>query len=106
MNRFGFQLVKQLMVIMVWNPSGFHVIQALPSGCNFNTGCHRRESEIREPLSEWRREQAAGASRKLIVHADNTRRHMAAAAQEFTEDNGLERAIHPQYSPDLAPFDF
>jgi transposase len=41
-----------------------------------------------------------------IVHADKARPHTAAASQEFIEENGFERAIHPQYSPDLAPYDF
>jgi hypothetical protein len=31
---------------------------------------------------------------------------MAAASQEFMEENGLERAIHPPYSQDLTPSDF
>jgi hypothetical protein len=35
-----------------------------------------------------------------IVRADNdnARPHTAAASQEFMEENGLERAIHPPYS--------
>jgi histone-lysine N-methyltransferase SETMAR len=41
----------------------------------------------------------------LIVHADNTRPHTATAPQEFMNEDGLERAIHPPYSPDLAPSD-
>jgi hypothetical protein len=31
---------------------------------------------------------------------------MAAASQEFMEENRLERAIHPRYSQDLAPSGF
>jgi hypothetical protein len=96
--------MQNVMVAIVWNPSGFHLIGVLPSKCKFNSSYHRRE--ILEPLSEWRREQAGGASRKLIVHADNARPHIAAASQEFMEENGLERAIHTPYAPDLAPSDF
>jgi hypothetical protein len=86
---------KTLMVNIVWNPSGFHLRRFFLSECKFNSNYHRRE--IVEPLSEWRREQADGAGRTLIVHADNARLHMyiAAASQEFMEENGLERAIHP-----------
>jgi histone-lysine N-methyltransferase SETMAR len=42
----------------------------------------------------------------LIVHTDNAFQHTAAASQEFMEKNGLERVIHPPYSPDLVPSDF
>jgi hypothetical protein len=42
----------------------------------------------------------------VIVHHDNARPRTAAPSQQFMEENGLERAIHPSYSPDLAPFDF
>jgi histone-lysine N-methyltransferase SETMAR len=44
----------------------------------------------------------------MIVHANTARPHAytAAASQEVMEENGLGRAIHPVYSPDLAPSDF
>jgi hypothetical protein len=44
----------------------------------------------------------------LIVYADNARPHTAAAAtsQKFMEENGMIRAPHPYYSPDLTPSDF
>jgi hypothetical protein len=45
-------------------------------------------------------------NRKLSVYADNARAHTAAASQEFMEENGLERAIHPLYSQDVAHSDF
>jgi histone-lysine N-methyltransferase SETMAR len=35
-----------------------------------------------------------------------TRPHMSAASHEFVEENGMARAHHPPYSPDLAPSDF
>jgi hypothetical protein len=94
------------MVIIVCNPSGFHLIGVLLNGCKFNISDYRRE--ILEPLSEWQREQTGGANRNLIVHADNARpyTYTAAASQEFMEENGLERAIHQPYSPDLASHDF
>jgi hypothetical protein len=43
---------------------------------------------------------------KFTVYAHSTRQHTAAASQEFMEENGLERAIHPPYSSDLAPSGF
>jgi hypothetical protein len=99
MNRCDFHLVT-----IAWNPNGFHLIHLLPSGCKFNSSYYRRE--ILELDSEWGREQIGDAGRKLIVHADNARSHTAAASQEFMEENGRERAIHPPHSSDLAPSDF
>jgi hypothetical protein len=76
------------MVTIVWNPSGFHLISVLPNGCKFNSSYYR--IKIFEPLSELRREQAGGADRKLIVHADNAAPHTAAASQEFMDENELD----------------
>jgi hypothetical protein len=64
---------KTLMVTIVCNPSGFHLLRILPSRCKFNSSYYRKE--ILEPLSEWQSEQAGGAGRKLIVHADKARLH-------------------------------
>jgi hypothetical protein len=32
---------QRLMVTIVWNSSGFHLIRVLPSGCKFNSSCYR-----------------------------------------------------------------
>jgi hypothetical protein len=42
----------------------------------------------------------------LIVHADNAGPHTATVSQEFMEENGQARAIHPLSAPDLASSDF
>jgi histone-lysine N-methyltransferase SETMAR len=45
-------------------------------------------------------------NRKEIVHSDNARPHTAKKVSDFLEQNGMEKAPHPPYSPDLAPCDF
>jgi transposase len=92
------------MVTIVGNPNGFHLIGVLSSGCKFNSSCYGRE--ILEPFSKWRREQADGAGRKLIIHADNARPRTAAASQEYMEENGITRTRYPPYSLDFASSDF
>jgi hypothetical protein len=94
------------MVTIVWNPTGFHGRRLLPSGCKFNSSYYRNEIPI--PLSDWRSEQAGAGSRRLMVHVDNARTHTAAvtASQKFMEENGMIRAPHAPYSPDLASSDF
>jgi transposase len=42
----------------------------------------------------------------LIVHADNTRFHMSKKRSQFMEQNSMQRAPYPAYSPDLSPSDF
>jgi hypothetical protein len=69
---------KELMIIILWNPRGFHGISVLLKGCKFNSSYY--QSEILEPLSEWRSGQTGAAGRILIAHADNARPHAAAAA--------------------------
>jgi histone-lysine N-methyltransferase SETMAR len=95
---------KKIMVTIIWNPSGFYRICALPKGAKFNADYYI--SEILSPLVQWRSEQAGATARKLIVHADNARPHTAKKLTEFFDSNGLQRAPHPPYSPDLAPCDF
>jgi hypothetical protein len=50
--------------------------------------------------SGWR------TNRRLIVHADNASPHTTKMTSQFMEQNSMQKAPHPTYSPDLAPFDF
>jgi hypothetical protein len=43
------------MVIIIWNLTGFHVIRAFLSECEFNSSYS--QNEIFGPLSKWRSEQ-------------------------------------------------
>jgi histone-lysine N-methyltransferase SETMAR len=95
---------EKVMLTIVWNPSGLHVIDVLPKGTKFNAG--HNVSNVLSPLAIWRRTQMRRSTRKLIVHADNARPHTATIISSFMEQNGMERTIHPAYSPDLAPSDF
>jgi hypothetical protein len=59
----------KLMLTVVWNPHGFHLVDALPKETKFNGSYH--VMRILEMVHEWKRHQAPEATRKLIVHADN-----------------------------------
>jgi histone-lysine N-methyltransferase SETMAR len=91
------------MLTIVWNPTGFHLINVLPNGIKFNSPC---VPNIFVPLPEWRKTQVGGSDRKWIVHADKTGLHTAKVNLEFLKHNRIKRASHPRYSPDLAPSDF
>jgi hypothetical protein len=57
---------KRLMVTIVWNPTGLHVMRVLRNGCKFNSSYS--QNEILGPLPEWRNEQADATSRRLIIY--------------------------------------
>jgi hypothetical protein len=94
---------KKMMMTVVWNPTGFIHLAALPKGAKFNADYYI--SNILTPVLDWRTAQRGATDRKLIVHADNARPHIANKVKKFFDDNELEMAPHPLYSPDLAPCD-
>jgi histone-lysine N-methyltransferase SETMAR len=94
----------KFMLTFVWNPHGFHLIKVLEKGRKFNA-CYYI-AEILEPLSQWRSIEATGNKRKLLVRADNARPHIAKLSTQYFNENRMKSALHPPYSPDLAPSDF
>jgi histone-lysine N-methyltransferase SETMAR len=90
-----------MTVTIAWHPLGFHLLDALPKGKPFNTEyyCVNILTEVL-PL----RPQADG--RRLVIHADDARPHTVRKCRAFCEENRLCLAVHPPYSPDLAPSDF
>jgi histone-lysine N-methyltransferase SETMAR len=95
---------KKFILMIVWNPCGFHLINVLEKGRKFNAGYYI--AEIFEPLSQWRSIEAAGNERKLLVHADNARPHTAKLSTQYSNKNRMKSAPHLPYSSDLAPSDF
>jgi histone-lysine N-methyltransferase SETMAR len=92
------------MISIVWDSTESAVVTAIDSGCKFNAGYY--VSKGLTPLSEWWRERGCGNFRKLMVHSDNARPHTATLSQQFMAGNAMVIAVHPPYSPDLAPSDF
>jgi histone-lysine N-methyltransferase SETMAR len=92
------------MITFAWNTSGLHVLAALSKGAKFNASYHI--NEILEEIRKGRHAHRTKRTRSLMVHADNARPHTSRASLEYLEANGMEKAPHPPYSPDLAPSDF
>jgi hypothetical protein len=92
------------MFTIVWNLRGFHLIKVLEKSCKFNAGYYI--AEILKPLSQWCSIEAVGNKRKLLVHADNARRHTDKLSTQYFNENRMKSAPHPPHSPDLAPSDF
>jgi hypothetical protein len=93
----------QFMLMIVWNPRGFHLIKVPENGHKFNAGCYI--AEILEPLSQWRSIEAAGNERKVSLRADNTRPHTAKLSTRYFNENRMQSVPHPPYPHDLAPSD-
>jgi hypothetical protein len=94
---------EKVMIAIVWNPSGFHLIKFLPKKFKFNASYH--VAQILSPLSAWRETQIGRMNRKLIVQADNARPYTAKLTLDFMERNAMKRAPPRPYSSDLTPSD-
>jgi hypothetical protein len=95
---------QKVMLTIVWNPGGFHLVNVLPKGFKFNASYEG--TQIIDPLSKLQRTQVGRTHQKLIMHADNARPHTAKMTSQFTEQNSMQRAPYPAHSSDLAPSDF
>jgi hypothetical protein len=91
------------MATIVWNPSGFHVVKALPRPRKFNARYHT--NNILVTLSDWRQLSRRTQQTKLWPHADNARPQTAIVSTDDITLNEMKRAPHLPYSPDLAPSD-
>jgi hypothetical protein len=90
------------MLTVVLNPIRFHVMQAFPKGAN---SMHN----IIQMVS-WSQSQIGGGrpgeyGQILWVHSDNARPHTAKMSKDYIGLNRMKQALHPSYSPDLAPSD-
>jgi histone-lysine N-methyltransferase SETMAR len=92
------------MITIIWNPSGFHLIELPSKGFKFNASYYI--TQILDLLSFRRGTQIGRMNRKLSMHSDNSRPHRAKVTLDFMERKAMKRAQNPQYSPDLAPSDF
>jgi hypothetical protein len=92
------------VLAIVWNPNGFPVINVLSKGIKFNTS--QPFTDVLIPLAEWCKTQISRTDRKLIVHADDARLHLAKMSLDFLERNEMTKVPQSLYSPRLAPFDF
>jgi histone-lysine N-methyltransferase SETMAR len=92
---------RKMMITIVWNLHGFHLVDGLPKGQKFNASYYI--DNLLQPLLE---SLSTGPGSGLIIHADNARPHTAQKTLKFCRDNRLEIAPHQPYSPDLAPSDF
>jgi hypothetical protein len=85
--------LEKVMLTIVWNPSGFYLINVLSKKLKFNTSFY--VTQILGRVSDWRRTQVGRTNRKLWVHVDNARPHTATVTLQFMQQNAMRRAPHP-----------
>jgi hypothetical protein len=73
------------------------LVSFLPKGQKWTSQCY-----IDHILPEIWTLRDARDGRKLVVHADNARPHVAKKVKQYLEDNNLKSAAHPPYSPDCS----
>jgi histone-lysine N-methyltransferase SETMAR len=92
------------MVTIIWNLSGFHVVKVLSWWSKFNAQYY--PNNVLVAISDWRQLSWRTQQGKLWLHVDNARPPLAKVSTDYISRNGMKRAPHPPYSPDLVPSDF
>jgi histone-lysine N-methyltransferase SETMAR len=92
---------RKMMVTIVWNPQGFHLVDVFPKGQKFKANYY-----IDRILRPFLKSRSTWRGPGLIIHADNARSHTAQKTLGFCWENRLEMTPHLPYSPDLTPYDF
>jgi hypothetical protein len=93
-----------MMIIIVWNPINFHIVDVLSKGSKFNA--HHYVSAILQYLTDWRIGEVGATDRKLIIHTDNVRFHPANVLLAFIKQNEMKRTPRPPYSQISLPSTF
>jgi histone-lysine N-methyltransferase SETMAR len=93
-----------MMLTIVWNPHGFHLIDVLPKGSKISAGHYI--SHVRSRLPEILAPYHDDSRRHFAIRTDNARLHFVNTVSQFLDHNSLRRALHSPYSSDLVPSSF
>jgi histone-lysine N-methyltransferase SETMAR len=97
--------IPKIMIPIFWNPFGIQVLVALPEKISFDAEYFI--NYVLTPIEELPVMRAAVTQKQiLVIHMDNSPIHKSKAAIQKIASLRLKIAIHPAYSPDLAPSDF
>lgn len=95
---------EKVLVSIFWNPNGFLLVDDLPKGSSFTSSYFI--NNILEPLTGNGSRFPDNDGRRLNLHMDNARPHIAKITNQYMECRGIKKVPHPPYSPDIAPSDF
>jgi histone-lysine N-methyltransferase SETMAR len=96
---------QKFMFTIIWNPSGFYVVDRLPNDTKMNRAYF--VTNILIPLEQaiFRRRRAPH-QKQLVIHFDNCSIHTSRASRDWLDEHDMRRMSQPLYSPDLASSDF
>jgi hypothetical protein len=83
----------KFMLMVVWNPMGFHVLKALPNGRKFNAQYYA--NDILVAISDWKQQTEETRPNNLWVHSDNAPPHTAKMSRDYISLNRMKQAPHP-----------
>jgi histone-lysine N-methyltransferase SETMAR len=96
---------RKFMFMIIWNPTGFHVIDRLPDDTKMNSAYF--VTNILTPFEQAIFPQGrAPHQKRLVIHLDNCSVRTSRVSTEWLEEHDMGRMPQPPYSPDLAPSDF
>jgi histone-lysine N-methyltransferase SETMAR len=90
-----------MMLTIVWDPNGFHLIDAMPKG-----EMHSARHHVNNILTSICQRLILAGKRKLAIHPDNSRCHTAKVVLDFVSQRKARFVPHPPDSPDITPSDF
>jgi hypothetical protein len=96
---------KRFMFTIIWNPTGFYIIDRLPNNTKMNS-----DHSVINIVTLF--EQAIFPrgrdphQKRLLIHLDNCSVHTSRASTDWLEEHDMHRMPQPLYSYDLVPSDF
>ena len=97
----SFRSRKRMFTIFI-SRTDVELIDVLQEGQHINTTYYR--DFILDPLVKTLRQRQGSC--RIVVHHDIASSRTALSVQQFLQSTNVIVALHPPYSPDLAPLDF
>lgn len=96
---------RKALLCVWWDKKGVIYHEVLKQGQTVNAAVYCEQMDrLNEKIREKR--PALINRRKVIIHHDNARPHVADVTRKKIQDLGWDVMLHPAYSPDLAPTDY
>jgi hypothetical protein len=92
---------KKFMFTIIWNPTGFYVIDRFPNDTKMNSDYFVTNIliSLEQMIFPCRR---APHEKRLVVSVDNCSVHTSRGSIEWLEKHGIHRMPDQSYSPNLA----
>jgi hypothetical protein len=93
---------KKIILTIIWNPSGFHVVDRLPNDAKMNSAYFVTNKVTQFEQAIFPRGRAPHQKR-FVIHLDNCSVHISRASRDWLEEHDMRGMPQPSYSPDPAP---